>query len=112
MTRKVGSISPSFPECVLGVPPGLGVVPFGLSEPRMRNGEAKPLNCEYQGIGPDRVEHLARLPPTLVGVVFDQEFRKAKCSIAACVPFGREAHRRSEVVLSRRSVALPRIQLT
>ena len=112
MTRKVGSVSPSFLECVLSVPPSLGVVPFGLSEPRSRDGEAKPLTCENQGIGPDRVEHLARLPPTLVGVVFDQEFRKAKCSIATCVPFGREEHGRPEVGLSRRSVTLARIQFT
>ena len=112
MTWKIGSVSPSFLEGVFGVPPSLGVVPFGLREPRLRDGEAKPLSCKNQGIGPDRVEHLARLPPTLVGVVFDQEFRKAKCSIAACVPFGREAHRRSEVGLSRRSVTLPRIQFT
>ena len=112
MTRKVGSVSPSFPECVLGVLPSLGGVAFGACDPRPRDCEAKPIPCEEQRIGPDRVEHLARLPPTLVGVVFDQEFRKAKCSVAAHVPFGREAHGRSEVILSRRSVALARIQFT
>ena len=112
MPRKVGSISSGFVECVLGVPPSLRVVPFGMSEPRLRDGEAKPLTCENQGTGGDRVEHLARLPPTLVGVVFDQELRKAKCGIAARPAFGTEAHGRSEVGLGRRSVALARIQFT
>ena len=109
MTRKIGSVSVGLLECGLGVPPSLGVLPFCVSEPRSRDGEAKALTRKNQGTVPDRVEHLARLPPTLVGVVFDQELGKAKPGIATCVPFGGEAHGRAKVSLSRRPVALPRI---
>ena len=111
MTRKIGSVSPSFLSAFSAYRLASASSPSAeRAAPARRRSETADLR--KPGIGRDRVKHLARLPPTLVGVVFDQEFRKAKCSIATCVPFGREAHGRSEVGLSRRSVALARIQFT